>query len=124
MPYARKESVGITISSTASEVTYLPSSGDNLSGRIHHIIYHAGTVPFTSNADVLVTIESTSQIVLQTVNLSTGSQTFSPRTNICSTTGGTTATGQDHFVIANDRLKINVTDATTSNTGTFTVVLI
>ncbi len=119
----RKESVSITIASTAADVTYVPSSGQNLYGRLSSIVYNAGTVPFTSNADVTITIESSSQIVLQTVNLSTGTQMFAPRQNISSTTGGTTAASQDYFVIANDRLKISVADATVANTGTFTVTL-
>lgn len=125
---ANRYSVGVTIASTSSDVTYLPTDsatgGASLNGRLAQILYHAGTTPFTSNADVTITIDATSQIVLQTVNLSTGSQSFCPRQLIGTTTGGTTAAGGDYFFLANDRLKITVTDATVGNTGTFSAVII
>lgn len=124
---ANRFSVPVTIASTASDVTFMPvgvNDGVTMNGRLGQIVYTAGTVPFTSNADVTITIEATSQIVLQTVNLSTGSQFFCPRQNICTTTGGTTAVGGDYFFLANDRLKITVADATVGNTGTFNAVII
>lgn len=117
-----RASVPITIASTASDVTFLPPTGF-LNGKIHNLIYTAGTVPFTSNADITVTVEATSQVVMQTVNLSTGSLTFAPRQSIASTTGGTTAVGGDYFVLANDRLKITVVDATVANTATFAAII-
>lgn len=122
MGYAERKSVLHTIDATSS-AGYLPSEGF-LSGRIVSITHSPGTVPFTSNTDILVTIEGTSQTVAQIVKGSTGAWHYCPRQPIHTTTGGSTAVGGDYFVIAGDRLKIQTSTGTTGTSGTFTVVVI
>lgn len=121
MSFIQKYTEAITITSTANTTAYLPASGF-INGKIINILYHASTIPFTSNADVTMVVESSSQTVLNTVNLSTGSQTFAPHQVVTSTTGGTTAASHIPFALSFDRLKVNVTDSTTSTVGTFTVI--
>ena len=121
MSYIRKYTETITIDSTANTTGYIPATGF-INGKILNIIHHASTIPFTSNADVAMVVESTSQTVLNIQHGSTGSWDYSPHQVVTSTTGGTTAASHIPFALANDRLKVNIVDATTSNVGTFTVI--
>lgn len=122
MSYIQKFTETITITSTANTTAYIPATGF-INGEIHNIFQHPGASPPTSNTDVTMVVESTSQTVLQTVNLSTGAQVFAPFQVVTSTTGATTAASHIPFVLANDRIKVNITDAMTGNTVTFSVFL-
>ena len=123
MSYISKFVSTITIDSTATTTGYIPSDGAFINGRIINVLHFASTIPFTSNADVVMTVEGTSQTVLNLVNGSTGSWVYAPRQNIHSTTGGSTANVQEPFVVFNDRIKVNITAAATSTVGTFWVLV-
>lgn len=122
MGFIQKFTETITVTSTANTTAYIPATGF-MNGELHNIIAHVSASPPTSNTDLVMVVESTSQIVLQTVNLSTGAQVFAPTQLAMSTTGATTAATHIPFVLANDRLKVNITDATTGNTVTYSVFL-
>jgi hypothetical protein len=120
MSFIQKFTETITITSTANTTAYIPATGF-INGELHNIFQHPGSSAPTSNTDVTMVVESTSQTVLQTVNLSTGAQVFAPFQVVTSTTGGTTAASHIPFVMSNERLKVNIVDATTGNTVTFSV---
>lgn len=121
MSHIKKFTETITINSTANTTGYIPATGF-INGRIVNVIHHASATPFTSNADVTMVAEGTSQTVLNIANGSTGSWVYAPRQVLHTTTGGTTG-GVDYLVLANERLKVNIVDATTGNSGTFTVLV-
>lgn len=121
MAYVRKYSETITINSTANTTGYIPATGF-INGRVHTIIHTPGTVPFSTNGDVLMVSEVTSQAVLTVSSGSTGLWTLCPRQNIVGTTAATTA-GHTAILLCDERIKVNITGATVGNSGTFTVLV-
>jgi hypothetical protein len=120
MAYTVKKSLTLTTDNTSGATGYIPSEGF-FNGSLINIVYHPGSTPFTTNADVTVTIEGTTQTVLDLVNF-TGFNSYVPRQAIQSTTGGST-TGGVPFVLANERLKVTVSNASTGTSGTFTAIV-
>jgi hypothetical protein len=121
MAYTVKKSLTLTTDNTSGATGYLPSEGF-LNGSLINIVYHPGSTPFSTNCDVTVTVEGTTQTVLNLVNISAFAD-YVPRQNIQSTTGGSTAAGGVPFVLANERLKVTVSNASTGTSGTFTAIV-
>ena len=111
----------ITVDSTVNTTGFIPATGF-INGRVHTIIHHVGTVPFSTNGDLLFTAENSTQTILNLTTGSTGFWAFAPRQNIVGTTAATTAAAHAHVVLCDERIRVNITGATVGNSGTFTVL--
>lgn len=120
MSYIRKFTATITVDSTVNTTGFIPATGF-INGRVHSIIHQPGAAPFSTNGDLLFSPESTTQTILNLTSGSTGFWAHAPRQNIVGTTAASTAGAYTHFVVCDERIKVNITGATVGNSGTFTV---
>lgn len=96
-----------------------------VTGRIHGIVFNAGTLANT--ADITVTAIATSEPILVVTNLST-SAPYYPRVQVHDETGaGATLDGtrkmREAVCVANDRIRFVVAQGGASKTGTATLIV-
>ncbi|BCJ90037.1 hypothetical protein IZ6_07720 [Terrihabitans soli] len=119
----RRYNVPVTTASDGSATEYTP----RIAGKIHSITYKKhGSTPFADTVDFAITVEATSEGLWTQANVTAGVTKY-PRVacddlvGVAATLDGTRAL-RDKVGIANDRVKIAITNGGDAKLGTFIVV--
>jgi hypothetical protein len=122
--YAERQTVSITTESTTGNGT---SYSTNVTGRLLTVQYAKGN--FTNGVDITITGEA-SGLSLLTLTDQNSSAVFHPRAQVhagngtaLSYNGNASLPVTDAFMLANERIKIAVTQAGNSTIGNFTLTV-
>lgn len=126
MSYVERHTVTPVTASDGSATAYSPV----LNGRIHSIQYvKAGSANYADGVDFTITTETTAQNLWVDTNIN-ASETVYPRVPTCDTAGAASlyAAGgepvEDHFAIAQERVKIVIASGGDTKTGTFYITVV
>lgn len=116
MTYIQGSTLSVTANSSGEVSTY---SVETFNGFLQAIQYTPGSSAFSTAAGATFSGEVSGQkfLVMSPFN-STVDTVFSPRTSIHSTAGSTVA-GFERFMLANERIKVDVSSAGAGKNGTF-----